>query len=29
MIIDSSAVTAVIGREPGHERIVHELAATP
>jgi ribonuclease VapC len=29
MIIDSSAVMAVIGREPGHERIVHELAASP
>jgi ribonuclease VapC len=29
MIIDSSAVMAVIGKEPGHERIVHELAASP
>jgi ribonuclease VapC len=28
MIIDSSAVLAVIGREPGHERIVHELAVS-
>jgi ribonuclease VapC len=28
MIIDSSAVLAVIGKEPGHERIVHELAAS-
>jgi ribonuclease VapC len=27
MIIDSSAVLAILGREPGHERIVHELAA--
>lgn len=29
MIIDSSAVMAVIGKEPGFERIVHELAASP
>ena len=29
MIIDSSAVMAVIGKEPGYERIVHELAASP
>src|SRR5258708_9430640 len=29
MIIDSSAVMAVIGKEPGHERIIHELAASP
>jgi len=29
MIIDSSAILAVIGKEPGHERIVHELAASP
>jgi len=29
MIIDSSAVLAVIGKEPGFERIVHELAASP
>lgn len=29
MIIDSSAILAVIGREPGYERIVHELAASP
>jgi len=29
MIIDSSALMAVIGKEPGHERIVHELAASP
>jgi ribonuclease VapC len=28
MIIDSSAVLAVIGKEPGYERIVHELAAS-
>ena len=28
MIIDSSAVLAVIGKEPGHERIIHELAAS-
>ena len=28
MIIDSSAVLAIIGKEPGHERIVHELAAS-
>jgi len=27
--IDSSAVMAVIGKEPGHQRIVHELAASP
>jgi ribonuclease VapC len=26
MIIDSSAVLAVIGKEPGYERIIHELA---
>ena len=29
MIIDSSAILAVIGKEPGYERIVHELAAAP
>jgi ribonuclease VapC len=29
MIIDSSAVLAVLGREPGFERIVHELATSP
>ena len=29
MIIDSSAILAIIGKEPGHERIVHELAAAP
>jgi len=29
MIIDSSAVIALIGKEPGFERIVHELAASP
>jgi ribonuclease VapC len=29
MIIDSSAVLAVIGKEPGFECIVHELAASP
>ncbi len=29
MIIDSSAILAVIGKEPGYERIVHELAASP
>src|SRR5262249_54626061 len=28
MIIDSSAILAVIGREPGYERIVHQLAAS-
>ena len=28
MIIDSSAVLAVIGKEPGHEPIIHELAAS-
>ena len=28
MIIDSSAILAVIGREPGYEHIVHELAAS-
>jgi ribonuclease VapC len=29
MIIDSSAILAVIGREPGYERIVHQLAVSP
>jgi ribonuclease VapC len=29
MIIDSSAILAVIGREARYERIVHELAASP
>jgi ribonuclease VapC len=29
MIIDSSAILAVIGRESGYERIVHQLAASP
>lgn len=29
MIIESSAILAVIGREPGCERIVHQLAASP
>jgi ribonuclease VapC len=29
MIIDSSAILAIIGEEPGYERIVHELAASP
>ena len=29
MIIDSSAILAIIGQEPGYERIVHELAASP
>jgi ribonuclease VapC len=29
MIIDSSAILAVIRKEPGYERIVHELAASP
>jgi len=29
MIIDSSAVLAVIGKEPGFERILHELASSP
>ena len=28
MIIDSSAILAIIGKEPGYERIVHELAAS-
>jgi ribonuclease VapC len=28
VIIDSSAILAVIGREPGYERIVHQLAAS-
>ena len=28
MIIDSSAILAVIGKEPGYEGIVHELAAS-
>jgi ribonuclease VapC len=29
MIIDSSAILAVIGKEPGHERVIHELAGSP
>ena len=29
MIIDSSAILAVIGKEPGYGRIVHQLAASP
>ncbi len=29
MIIDSSAILAVIAREPGYERIIRELAAAP
>jgi ribonuclease VapC len=29
MIIDSSAILAVVLKEPGYERIVHELAASP
>jgi ribonuclease VapC len=29
MIIDSSAILAVIGKEPGYGRIIHELAASP
>jgi ribonuclease VapC len=29
MIIDSAAILAVIGKEPGYERIIHELAASP
>jgi len=29
MIIDASAILAVIGRESGYERIVHQLAASP
>jgi ribonuclease VapC len=29
VIIDSSAILAVIGKEPGYERIVHQLAASP
>jgi len=28
VIVDSSAVLVVIGKEPAHERIVHELAAS-
>ena len=28
MIIDASAVIAVIGREPGHEQIIHRLAGS-
>ena len=29
MIIDSSAILAIIGKESGFERIVHQLAAAP
>jgi len=29
MIVDSSAILAVIGKEPGYERIIHKLAASP
>jgi len=29
MIIDSSTILAVIGKEPGYDRIVHQLAAAP
>jgi ribonuclease VapC len=29
MIIDSSAILAVVGKEPGYEHIVHELAVSP
>jgi ribonuclease VapC len=29
MIIDSSAILAVIGKEPGYEPVVHQLAASP
>ena len=29
MIVDSSAILAVVGREPGYERVVHALAASP
>jgi ribonuclease VapC len=29
MIIDSSAILTVIGKGPGYERIVHQLAASP
>lgn len=29
MIIDSSAILAVIGQEAGYQRIVHQLAASP
>lgn len=29
MIIDSSAILAVIGKEPGHERVIRQLAASP
>jgi ribonuclease VapC len=29
VIVDSSAILAVIGKEPGYRRIVHELAASP
>lgn len=28
MIIDTSAVIAVIGKEPGHEQIIHRLAGS-
>jgi ribonuclease VapC len=28
MIIDTSAIMAVIGREPGHEQIIHRLAGS-
>jgi ribonuclease VapC len=28
MIIDTSAVIAVIGREPGHDQIIHRLAGS-
>ncbi len=29
MIIDSSAIVAVIGKEPGYERVIYQLAASP
>ena len=29
MIIDSSAILAVIGKEPGYEHVIHQLAAAP
>jgi len=28
-VIDSSAILAVIGKEPRYERLIHELAASP
>lgn len=28
MIIDSSAILAIVGKEPGHDRILHALATS-